>query len=454
MTPALSLCMIVKNEEHYLSRCLESVRGLVDEMIVVDTGSTDRTAEVAVSYGARVFNVPWQDDFSRARNNSLELARGEWILILDADESIASRDHERIRAWLQRDDLNAVTALQRHYLPSATVVGWQPGPGGYEEGEPYSGFVDVTCRRLFRNRPSLKFRNRVHEELVSVDPRQRLAQASGDWVIHHFGKAGSHDLLRAKAEAYLRIGLLKVSDDPRDPRAHYELGLQYAELRNWDASIPCFERALALEPGFRDSQLHLAICHRQRGDHRKALEALSVAERTLPRCRPEIAVEEGTIHRQLGNAAAAEAAFRRAVALNPGLTVAARNLALAVIARARLLLGQRRFAEARDCLASIDGAGSAGGAASTGELAGLRGVAALGLGRLDEAIAHLCGSLQAQPTHEAALNLSIALEARGDRAGALDAATAALGLSPEEPHATQRVARLSCGVPFGVQGRS
>src|SRR5204862_3905813 len=102
--------------------------------------------------------------------------------------------------------------------------------------------------------------------------------------------------------------------------------------------------------------------------------------------------------------------------------------------------------EARECLASVDGAGGVDLAALTGEFAGLHGVIALGIGRLDEAVGHLCDSLRAQPTHEAALNLSIALEARGDRAGALEAATAALGLLPEEPHATQRVARLSAGV--------
>ena len=446
MTPTLSLCMITKNEEVHLARCLESVRDLADEMILVDTGSTDRTVEVARSYGARVLHFTWQDDFSLARNYSLEAAGGEWILVLDADESIAARDHERIRAWLRREELNAVTAPQRHYLPSAFVVGWQPGPGEYEEGEPYAGYVDVAARRLFRNRPSLRFRSRVHEELVSSDPHKPLAQAHGDWVIHHFGKAGSPGLLRAKADAYLRMGLLKVSDAPQDPRAHFELGVQYAELQDWDAAIPCFERALALKPGFRDSHLRLATCYRQRGDYGKALDALAIAEQTLPGCAPEIAVEEGVIHLQRCDPASAETAFRRALALSPGLTMAARSLTQAIMARSRTLIAQRRFAEARDYLAGIDGTGGVDAAASAGELAALRGIIALGLGRPDQAVAHLCVSLRARPTHEAALNLSIAFEARGDRASALEAATAALGLSPEEPHATQRVARLSCCV--------
>jgi tetratricopeptide (TPR) repeat protein len=265
-------------------------------------------------------------------------------------------------------------------------------------------------------------------------------------VIHHFGKAGGTDLLRSKGESYLRMGLLKVSDAPRNPLAHYELGIQYSEMQDWDAAIPCFERALVLKPRFRDSQLQLAVCYRQRGDCAKALDALAIAKRTLSRYAAEIAVEEGLIHRQLSDPASAEAAFRRALALSPGLTVAARNLTRAVIARARTLIRERRFAEARDCLASIDAEGGADADATAGELAGLHGVVALGLGRPDEAVAHLCMSLRTQPSHEAALNLSIALEARGDRAGALDAAVAARDLSPKDPHATQRVARLSCNV--------
>ena len=187
--------MITKNEQHHLSRCLESVRGLVDETIIVDTGSTDRTVEIGRCYGAQVLDFRWRDDFSAARNHGLDAATGDWILVIDADESIAERDHQRIRAWLRREGVDAVNASQRHYLPSGVVVGWQAGAGGYEEGEPYPGFVDVSCRRLFRNRPWLRFRNRVHEELVSNDPRRPLVQASGDWVIHHFGKAGGADVL-------------------------------------------------------------------------------------------------------------------------------------------------------------------------------------------------------------------------------------------------------------------
>mgnify|MGYP001386520006 CR=1 FL=1 len=83
---SISLCMIVKNEEDVLIRCLESVKYIVDEIIIVDTGSTDSTVEIAKKYGARIFYYKWDDSFSSARNYSLEKATKEWILIMDADD--------------------------------------------------------------------------------------------------------------------------------------------------------------------------------------------------------------------------------------------------------------------------------------------------------------------------------------------------------------------------------
>ncbi|MCH8018826.1 glycosyltransferase family 2 protein, partial [candidate division KSB1 bacterium] len=86
--PSLSLCMIVKNEEEYLQECLESIEDVVDEIIVVDTGSTDRTVEIARQFDAEVHHIPWNDDFAAARNESIKHASGDWILQLDADERL------------------------------------------------------------------------------------------------------------------------------------------------------------------------------------------------------------------------------------------------------------------------------------------------------------------------------------------------------------------------------
>ena len=96
MTTTISLCMIVKNEGHNLHRCLQSVQGFVNQIIVVDTGSEDNTVEIARSYGAEVHFFEWCDDFAAARNHSLSFATGDWILVLDADEKLVIGDREVI----------------------------------------------------------------------------------------------------------------------------------------------------------------------------------------------------------------------------------------------------------------------------------------------------------------------------------------------------------------------
>jgi len=492
-TPTLSLCMIARNEERHLARCLDSVRGLVDEIVFVDTGSTDATVEIARARGARLFTFAWRDDFSVARNFAIEQAQGAWILSLDADESIAARDQARIRSFIGRQDLDAVTALQRHYLNSGSVAGWQAGPGGYEEGLPYSGYFDVVCRRLFANRPRLRFRNPVHEELQSLEPSKPLVQGEGCWVIHHYGKADEKARLQAKGEAYLRIGHRKVEEQPRDALAHYELGMQYRELDRPAEALCWFQNALALHPHFRDADLQLAVCHARAKAYDEALAALTVAATHAPRYAAEVALEEGNVYQQTGDLQSAERAFRRAIARKPSFGAASVNLALllrgagrlpealecldaalgrnpghyeslAVRAqtradlgddagaladldalgprgaaprlRARILARHRRFDEARQTLGAIADPLDA-------ELLALRGAVALGLGELDAAVIELRRSLDQEDTLDAALNLSVALEAQGNPEGALRAAARALGAAPGERPALTRFAQLA-----------
>ncbi len=96
----VSLSMIVRNEETNLATCLASAADLVDEMIVMDTGSTDRTKEVAARFGARIFDFPWCDDFSAARNASADHANGDWLFILDADDVIDEPNRQRLKTAL------------------------------------------------------------------------------------------------------------------------------------------------------------------------------------------------------------------------------------------------------------------------------------------------------------------------------------------------------------------
>jgi glycosyltransferase involved in cell wall biosynthesis len=156
MKTEVSLCMIVKNEENNIARCISSVKDVVDEIVVVDTGSCDNTLTIAQSFGAKVFSCPWEDNFSLPRNVSLEQALGEWILMLDADEH------------LDQESRTGVRELTRHH----DVLGYRVLIQLHPE------WTEMRSVRLFRNVPTLRFDGVYHEELqVTEDMRQKFVDA-------------------------------------------------------------------------------------------------------------------------------------------------------------------------------------------------------------------------------------------------------------------------------------
>lgn len=186
----LSAALIVRDEERFLEGCLRSIAGLVDETVVVDTGSADRSREIARDLGARLAEFPWTGDFAAARNHALDLARGAWILYIDADERVSAGDREGIAPLLGEARLAALTVRFR----------------------PVTGFTRYREYRLFRNRPDLRFRGVIHEThvpaLLDLCAREGLGIAHSQVAIDHLGYDGdlSHKhrrnlpLLRARLE--------------------------------------------------------------------------------------------------------------------------------------------------------------------------------------------------------------------------------------------------------------
>lgn len=146
----LSLCMIVRNEEEYLEDCLKSVQDLVDEIIIVDTGSTDKTVEIAKKYGAKTFFMEWEDDFAKARNESLKYATGDWVLILDADERVPNEHKDNLRSLL---------------IPTDQPISYLIYIKNYMFEQDESTVLGHYIARLFKKTPETRFFGAVHEQL-------------------------------------------------------------------------------------------------------------------------------------------------------------------------------------------------------------------------------------------------------------------------------------------------
>jgi len=163
----ISLAMIVKNEEATLAHCLESVKSLVDEMIIVDTGSSDRTIDIAREFGAQIYHFKWCDDFAAARNESLKFCKGDWVLILDADEAIDPLDHKKIINACKNPWADAYQLFHRHYTQkmSGGIFGnsAQPNNTNYCEGKNLPFYADARAARLARMFKGLSYSSSIHE---------------------------------------------------------------------------------------------------------------------------------------------------------------------------------------------------------------------------------------------------------------------------------------------------
>ncbi|HZP81562.1 MAG TPA: tetratricopeptide repeat protein, partial [Chthonomonadaceae bacterium] len=211
--PRLSLCMIVKNEERFLRNCLESARDVVDEIVLVDTGSTDATLDIAREYGAKIISHAWNDDFSEARNVSLQHATGDWALWLDADEEIAPGCQQAFREAIEQapPHIGGYMVEFHNWLQSTTR----------QEGSEMA--IHHACR-LFRRLPGVRFEGRIHEQnLRSLQQMGYTYQRKEGLILDHFGYAGEVMSLRNKHERFIRMLTREVEECPDESLRHFHL---------------------------------------------------------------------------------------------------------------------------------------------------------------------------------------------------------------------------------------
>jgi tetratricopeptide (TPR) repeat protein len=305
MPQPVTLCLMVKNEQDKLATCLRSAADLVHEMIVVDTGSTDDTKEVAASLGARVFDFAWVDSFAAARNESLRHATGDWIFWLDGDEYVDEANCKKARAlFASLGQEKAACSMKQSSIPDGA-----------------SGSATVVDQvRLFRNLPQIRWEHRVHEQILPSIRRAGHEVRFTDIAITHTGYEDPA-LRGRKTQRNLRLLELEIAEQPDHPFTLFNLGWAYQDLGRITEAIPLLRRSLARsQPGdsiIRKAYTLLVQGHRQLGKGREALAACRAGRAHCPN-DAELLFLEGQLRHEQGDLVRTERCFQELLELRPG----------------------------------------------------------------------------------------------------------------------------------------
>lgn len=318
--------MIAKNEENYIAQVITSVQSIVCEVILVDTGSTDRTIEIVEELGSTILNRPWDDDFAAPRNLSLEHATGDWILVLDADEVIAESDLKEMQDLTLSKGV-CWEFLQRHYSDDQRMSNFSPCVGEYPKWErEHGGYFESNCCRLFPNHQGLNFQGRIHE-LVEHSIRQlgKHKVIRTRIPIHHYGHIVEVKKNKKKSTLYTPLGKQKAEEQPGTWKNHYELGVEHNCNGRLEESVAAFKTGLKLEPKYVPAWTNLGYVLCELGRFTEATEALNQAL-ALDHKYAEAHCNLGVVHMRTGQWMFAEAHLRKAIELKNDYVNAYNNL--------------------------------------------------------------------------------------------------------------------------------
>ena len=292
--------MIVRDDEKNLPACLESVRGLFDEIIVVDTGSTDRTAEIARSFGARVFDFVWVDDFAAARNAALARATADYAFWLDADDVVEPHQRKKLEAILKR---------LRKGEQSAYVVrcACDPGPDGS------GGDTVVDHIRLFPLREGVRWTYRVHEQILPALRRANIPVQWTDFTVRHTGYV-DQALRSRKLDRDTRILMQEFEARPDDPFTLFNLGRSLVSASDWNEAHRFLQRSLTgsapSDSIVRKLYALIARAYQMLGDSQAALQTCSEGLK-LDSGDAELWFRKAVVYRHRGEPGEAEQCWRR-----------------------------------------------------------------------------------------------------------------------------------------------
>lgn len=298
----ISLCMIMRDEEEHLARCLASVQGIVDEIVIVDTGSVDRSIEIAESFGARVLHEEWQGDFATPRNTGIDAATGDWILVLDADEELV--DGARLRELLHDE------AIEGYCLREVNFIGEELGV----ESVVNSAF------RLFRNRPAYRYSGALHEQIMgTVDSEGGVCTRFVGIEINHYGYLEPTNRAKEKTDRNMAIVMEEVARKPTDSFTLFNAGVEFQRIGDHATALEYFRTSfneLASLKAYYASLLLRNIVASLHAMERwdEALDVLADALQAYPDFT-DLHYLQGQIHTSRREYRAAIKSFRRAIDL-------------------------------------------------------------------------------------------------------------------------------------------
>lgn len=293
----ISLCMIVKNEEFNIKKCLDSVKDIVSEIVIVDTGCTDNTIEIVKNYGAKIIPFKWINDFSAARNKSIEYATGDYILFLDADEYFEKDSHEFFR------NLKKPSVPHSYFVRIVNFT---------EREADSSYFVEHYFTRIWVNDPRYRFTGKIHENLIFTDNAFCPASVFSGVNVYHTGYMKNEINRKGKFERNLALLNAAIKEEPENSFHEYNLAVQYKNMGMPDKAVEHFKlmekkqkkgkfksfyifgisalastyiqmkdykkavetalRALKINENFKEALFHLGLAQHYLGDYNEAIK--------------------------------------------------------------------------------------------------------------------------------------------------------------------------------------
>jgi glycosyltransferase involved in cell wall biosynthesis len=268
MKPFISLCMIVKNEEKVIGRCLSSVAHLVDEVIIVDTGSIDKTKQVVSNFTSKVYDFTWVNDFSAARNFAASKASGEWILVLDADEYIDEENFEDFKAELKRDNgiYDAYTAKILNFT------------GNFGEN-----LLQNHHDRVYKNNAGIIYYRKIHEQFKNIN-NEELHMKNSPLLIFHSGYLNYTVGEKKKSERNKELLDKEISSGANKAFDYFNYGNEYYSMGDFEKALDTYLKAYRLKNDFRLSWvsttlIQIIICLINLKKYNNALDVIGDAEK-------------------------------------------------------------------------------------------------------------------------------------------------------------------------------